>query len=756
MLSAVTLAAILAIACVASQPPTPKPSNAPPTDFSAVRAGNTLHRILGADAPHPIGSPANSEIRSRIVDELITLGYQPQIQTAFACSEYGDCALVNNVVARLDGTEPDGAVLLAAHYDSVAAGPGDSDDGAGVAAVLEIARALKSFPAPRHSIILLLDEGEEAGLLGARAFVDSHPWAKEVRAAVNLDARGTSGPSILFETGSANEWAVRLYAKHAARPASSSLAYTLYKQSPNDTDFTVFKAAGYQGLNFDYVSGVTQYHTPLDNSANVNLASLQHHGDNALPSIVALAQADLSNLPAKESVFFDVLGHGMIRWPARRTPAIAAAITVLLLAQIGWMIRIKRLSLREFLWGLIAWLITMAVTGGLALLLAYAMRFAGATPVNWVAHPLPLEIAFWSLSIAVVVTCGIFFAGRAGFWGLWSGVWTWWILPALVISWQAPGLSYVFLIPAGAAVLAGLPFTLRRTGNGRGLGLAVILPLAIEAIIGFAPALLLYEGFGNRALVVIALAVGFLLTPIAPLCMDLRGAPGLGGVALPWIPILATAVAVFAAIVAPMYSAKAPERVNIKYWQDADSGASQWIVQPDSGRLSEPIRLAASFRRADHGAFPWDTSAAYVADAPHLDLAPPTFTILEASKTDGRRSYSALLRSERGAPFVAVLFPPDAGVESVRMEGQPLEPETGRVRQNFNGWTVYACPTIPAGGVEISFTVPVGKPIEVSADDQSYGLPQKGTFLLNSRPLTATPSGMGDVTIVTRRVQLLP
>ena len=611
MLSAVTLAAILAIAPMASQPPAPKPSTAPPTDFSAVRAGDTLHRVLGADAPHPIGSPANNGIRGRIVDELTTLGYQPQIQTAFACSEYGDCATVNNVVARLDGTQPDGAVLLAAHYDSVAAGPGDSDDGAGVAAVLEIARALKSLPAPRHSIILLLDEGEEAGLLRAQAFVDSHPWAKQVRAAVNLDARGTSGPSILFETGSANEWAVRLYAKHAARPASSSLAYTLYKQTPNDTDFTVFKAAGYQGLNFDYVGGVTQYHTPLDNSANVSLASLQHHGDNALPSIVALAQADLSNLPEKESVFFDVLGHGMIRWPAHRTLAIAAGTTVLLLAQIGWMIRIKRLSLREFLWGLIAWLITMAVTGGLALLLACAMRFAGATPVNWVAHPLPLEIAFWSLSIAVVVTCGIFFAGRAGFWGLWSGVWAWWTLLALVISWQAPGLSYVVLIPAGAAVLAGLPFTLRRTGKGRGSGLAVILPLAIEAIIGFAPVLLLYEGFGNRALVVIALALGFLLSPITPLCMDLRGAPGLRGVALPWIPILATALAVFAAIVAPVYSAKAPERVNIKYWQDADSGASQWIVQPDSGRLSESIRLAASFRRADRGAFPWDSSAAY-------------------------------------------------------------------------------------------------------------------------------------------------
>jgi hypothetical protein len=90
------------------------------------------------------------------------------------------------------------------------------------------------------------------------------------------------------------------------------------------------------------------------------------------------------------------------------------------------------------------------------------------------------------------------------------------------------------------------------------------------------------------------------------------------------------------------------------------------------------------------------------------------------------------------------------------VEGQPLDPEASRVRKYFNGWAVYACPAIPAGGVEISFTIPVGKPIEVSAVDESYGLPPEGTFLANSRPLTASPSQSGDVTIISRRVQLLP
>jgi hypothetical protein len=758
--SAVILAAILALSFMGLRPPTPKPSSAPATEFSAARALDTFHRVLREDTPHPIGSPANEAVRGRIVDELTRLGYQPQVQTAFDCGQSVNCATVNNVVARLDGTEGDldssGAVLLAAHYDSVPAGPGDSDDGTGVAAVLEIARALKVLPAPRHTILLLIDDGEEAGLLGAHAFVDFSPLAKDVRAAVNLDARGTSGQSLMFETGSANDWVVRLYARHAAHPAATSIFYTVYQQLPNDTDFTVFKAAGYQGLNFAYVGDVVHYHTPLDNSANVNLASLQHHGENALPAIVALANSNLTNLPQRDAVFFDLFGHWLIHWQARRTLAFSLATAILLLLQIAWMIRNNRLILREYLWGMVNWPVSMIVTGLLAFILARLLHLAGRSPVNWFAYPVPIEIAFWSLAVAVVTTHAIVFARRAGFWGLWAGVWTWWALLAVVISWQTPGLSYVLLVPAGIAALAGLPGTLPRDENTAGAGMAAILPLMTVGIVAFPPALLLYNALGNRALTLIALAIGLICTPLAPLCSDLREVQGLRGLAIPWIPILMTPLALFAAVVAPAYSSKAPERVNIEFSQDADTGNAQWIVEPDSGRLPEAIRLAATFRGADHGAFPWNTRAAFVSNAPHLDLAPPTFTILESSQAEGRRNYRTLLRSERGAPYAAVFFPPNAGAENVRMGGQPLAPVTDGIRSYFNGWTPYACPAMPPAGVEISFAVPLGKTIEVSAADESYNLPREGLFLLNSRPLTATPSQNGDVTIVSRRVQLLP
>jgi len=756
LLAVAVLAAVLLLTLWGLRPPAPKPINAPVTEFSARRAQAVLSRLVGDGTPHPIGSAANDSVRARVLAELERFGYKPEVQTGFACDEYGSCGTAKNVVARLEGKESGSAVLLAAHYDSVPAGPGASDDGAGTATVLEIARALKSLPQPRHSVIFLIDDGEEAGLLGARVFVDQHRWAKEVRAAANLDARGSSGPSLLFETGSANEWIVRLYAKGAAHPATSSLFYAVYKQIPNDTDFTVFKAAGYQGANFAYIGDVVQYHTPLDNFENASPSSLQHHGENALPMLFALANAELSNPLQKEAVFFDVFEHWTIWWPSSWTLTMAIATAVVLLLEIVWLMHKKRLTPTAYLWGLLGWLAMVIMTGALGWMLHMLVRKAGVTPVEWIAHPLPLQIAFWSLGLAVVSFLGLTLGRWATPISLWAGVWTWWALFAVVIAWHTPAMSYLFLVPAGVAAIMGFAFAIR--SSEAGAAWAAIVPMAGAAIVGFVPLLMLYDALGSHALAGIALLAALVLTPLAPICAETRRVRGLARIALPSAATLVTILAAFTAIVVPAYSAKAPERVNLEYWQDGDSGKSQWLVRPASGRLQEPLRVTATdFRRMDKGPFPWSSTPVFLTDAPSLEgLAAPTFTILESAVAGDERSYRALLRSERGAPDASILFPPDSGIESVRMEGEPVPPETERERKYLNGWSYYDCPTMPAKGVEISFTLPTGKPVEVYALDETYGLPLEGSFLLKARPLTATPSQDGDLTIVSRRVQLLP
>ena len=349
------IALVFTLVCIRYRPPSPKRADAPAADFSAARARQYLQGLVGDGTPHPIGSAANEQVRSRILSELLKMGYAPEVQRDTACSRFGACGEVKNVLARLLGSEPGPAVLLAAHYDSVSAGPGASDDGAGVAAVLEIARALEAAPPPRHTIILLIDDGEEAGLLGARAFVQSHPWAKDVGAAVNLDARGTSGPSLMFETGSANAWLVHVFSRAVKHPMASSVFYTAYKLLPNDTDFTIFKAQGYQGFNLAFIDNASQYHTPLDNFANADPASMQHQGENALALLRALSNEDLGNLPRGDAVYFDLFALWIVSWPSSWTVWFAALALVLIILAISKLIRVGNLRVSELLWGLIAW-----------------------------------------------------------------------------------------------------------------------------------------------------------------------------------------------------------------------------------------------------------------------------------------------------------------------------------------------------------------------------------------------------------------
>src|SRR6266567_1302047 len=224
------------------EPPPPKPADAPVTRFSAGRASRLLRLLLGDGAPHPVGSEAGARVREHIRTELARLGYEPSIEVDFACGHAGSCATAQNVVARLPGRDNGKALLLCAHYDSVGAGPGASDDGMGIAALLEIARILKSEPSRRNPVLFLFDEGEEAGLIGSEVFVKLHPGDEAIGAVVNLENRGTSGTSFLFETSGENRWLVDIAARALERPATNSFFYGIYKLLPNDTDLTVFRA----------------------------------------------------------------------------------------------------------------------------------------------------------------------------------------------------------------------------------------------------------------------------------------------------------------------------------------------------------------------------------------------------------------------------------------------------------------------------------------------------------------------------------
>ena len=332
------LAACLAaggLALLRAGPPAPR-SDAPLHEFSALRAHERLVTLLADGAPHPVGTAANAAVRARLVEQLRALGLTPRELPAFSCTDYGNCGPVVNVLVEVPGTGPGPALLLASHFDSVPAAPGAADDGHGVAVMLEVLRVLLADGPSRAPLLAVFTDGEEAGLLGARAFA-GRPEFAEVGVVVNIEARGTGGLARMFETSDGNASLIAAYAAGAARPSAHSLSYEIYRRLPNDTDLTIFKAAGAQGLGFAFIGGVQRYHTPLDDLAHLDPGSLQHQGDSVLGLTRALLAAG-PRPPAGNASYADLLGLVLLRWPAALDLPLAGLALLSLLAA-AWLAR---------------------------------------------------------------------------------------------------------------------------------------------------------------------------------------------------------------------------------------------------------------------------------------------------------------------------------------------------------------------------------------------------------------------------------
>lgn len=734
ILGLVLFGVVLLLTADRLEPPAPLGADAPAAEFSGARSLEILRTLVGDGSPHPTGSPANDRIRAAIVAELRRLGYEPSVQDGVACNSGGYCGRVQNVAAR---TGPGGnAVLLMAHYDSVPSGPGVGDDLSGVATVLETARALKAGPPPAGPVILLLTDGEELGLLGAELFVNRHPWAAEVGTVVNLEARGTSGPSLMFETIGDDALPVQLYTGAAPRPITSSVYATIYEMLPNDTDLTVFKNRrdrDYRGLNFAFIRSPSRYHTAADVMENLSPGSLQHHGDNALATVRALAgsKARLEG----DAVFFDILAFGKVSWPKGWTIALA----ILALALVVFAVFRRRGGL---LFGLLGFLGSLVLAGLLGFGLSVVLR--GATPGNWVAGPHAEIAAFWLLGLAATLTMAGLVASRAGSAGLWSGVWIGWAVLGVVVALTAPGISYLFLVPALVAGLVGL---FRRGGE------TSLIPAGVAFLLWIPILLPLYDGLGKQALLGIAVLGAALFTTLAPLVPD---SGRLGRRLIPIAAFVLALVAAAAAFASAPYTPESPQPVAIQFHQDADTGEARWLVR-STRPMPAALRQAAQFGQELEQIYPWMPAWFRVpkAPAPRLDVPGPQVSVLEDSAAGGKRRLRLLVTSNRQATIGGLFVPPGAKLESARVDGQEV-PLQGPRKLGWpkDAWTELSMMTMRPDGMEVELVLGAAQPLELYVYDRTNGLPLSAEALRKARPAYAVTFQEGDTTTVSRKVRI--
>lgn len=705
------------------------PAQAKAGEFDTRRALARLGRILGDQRPHPVDSPAGDAVRERLVAELRAMGLDPVVTDDFACngtakSRAVSCARVRNVLASL-GPAGGRPVMMASHYDSTPVGPGAADDGIGVATMLEVAALLKDRPL-RRPVLLLFDEGEEAGLIGARAFVERNPEARRVEAVVNIEARGVAGPALMFETSRPNGAAVAAFARSAVRPAANSASADFYRLIPNDTDVSVFRDRPWTILNFAIIGNETRYHSAGDALAALDPRSLRHMGEQALAATAGLA-TDGVPPPAGDKLYMDLLGRTLVVLPMALGLALLAA-TLLLVGRLAWT---RRGGVKLAMATVAVGLVDSAILG-----------FLGQSAIGllrpgefWRAHPQATALGLYLSAFAACTAALLVLARPLARDRLRIGFWLLFLLLGAGLSLAVPGAAIYFLAPP---LVMGVAMLARRWERPAALLAWVLLFLTWGPLLHLSEVLLDFDN-GWIFAAIAALVMWPALIEMKPLLVRL---PRTGAFAA----IVALAVLGWAgAMTRPAYSEDRKQAFGIEYaWDQADAKA-RWLVVNDGAPL--PAGFGDGFERGVE--VPWSSRKRRAAPAPRLALDPPRVEKLaERSTPLGRRL--TLRLTANGAQTVALRAKPEAGFLAASAGGNAIRFGGGGEKDDF----VLRCLGRSCDGIRIELLLAAKAPVEAVVMGIRPGLPAAAAALVRSRPPLAQPQYSPDSTIAVGRVRL--
>jgi hypothetical protein len=676
-----TLTAIVALSWALQRPPTPVPASAPPTAFSAQRAYADLQRIAGPE-PTPIGSAGSDAIRDHLVSALSAAGFKVEVQAGVGSQTFQSTTVagrVDNVVATLPGSDSTGSVILAAHYDSTFGTPGAADDKASVAAMLETARVLASGGPRRNDLVMIFTDGEEAGLLGAASFVAEHPLADRGGVVLNWEATGNAGPSVMFETSSGNAELIKELADSAPYAVGDSALAALYQAGTQNSDFTVFHQAGFDGLNFAFIEGVSAYHHISDTAANLNPAGLQHMGANMLGLARELAERDLAEVRSEnDAVFFTAFGQ-MITYPMWLVWPLAGLGLVIVIA-LGVLARRRALATTpRLLLGAAAALLPIVVAplaaiGWWQLLIMIRPGYANLA----MGDPYRPELYRWALgalTVTILLAWYLALRRRIGPESMAIGALLWPATLGVVTAWLLPAMSYYGSLSAAAAGVGALIALLIRD---RRFGWSVValtagaVPGAVLLIMG-GITLVGVLGIANGAAgVFFFVLAGLLILPLLELALPtVRRNCVLVLLGAAVVTLLLTGIG----LVVDRFDHDHPRQANLLYAMDADTRTAIWASE---NRRPDP--WTARYAHTSNGEaepprpLPYGITPNWIGPADVVPMDPPRADLL-GSRSDGDNTEVRVrIASSRQADVITLHT--DRPVETTTIDVDGLPPVT--------------------------------------------------------------------------------
>lgn len=558
-------------------------SSTPETQFSTERALSQLKVI--SEKPHYIGSEAHDEVREYLLLQLELLGLEPNVQEGFTLNKnWGVLAKPKNILARIPGSEQGKALMLLAHYDSAphSKSYGASDAGSGVVAILEGVRAyLSSGQTPNNDIIILFSDAEEIGLMGAKLFVEEHPWVQDVGIVVNFEARGSGGPSnMILETNQGNATLIKEFIKaNPSHPVTSSLMYSVYKLIPNDTDSTIFRElADIDSFFFAFIDDHYHYHTAADTYENLDRNTLEHQGTYVMAILNHFTESNLENLKADEDfIYFNFPFIKMVSYPFSWIVPMLILAILLFIGLVLYGISRQKLNRKEIFNGFIPFLSSLAVSGlltffGWKILLkiypAYGEILLGATNEGFTYNGHLYIIAFVALTLAITFSFyGKFHRKERPANLVVAPLFIWMILCTLLAIYLKGGAFFIIPVYFTLAMLFILTFQERPN-------LIVLLLLSAPAIFIFAPYVQFFPvGLGLKMLVISAVFTVLLFGLLIPVLASFRKKRSFA-----LLFLLLAFVAFLGAHFESDFSDDRHKPNSLVFFQDADLQKSYWVT----------------------------------------------------------------------------------------------------------------------------------------------------------------------------------